>query len=44
VFLIVDDVTALQAAVDRLNPEIIHERLDYRTLILAGFASDRRGV
>ena len=30
----VDDVTALQAAADKLNPAIIRERLDYWTLIL----------
>jgi hypothetical protein len=33
-FLAVDDVTALQAAADRLSPEIIRQRLDYWTLIL----------
>jgi hypothetical protein len=33
-FLAVDDVTALQAAADRLSPEIIRKRLDYWTLIL----------
>jgi hypothetical protein len=33
-FLAVDDVKALQAAADRLSPEIIRERLDYWTLIL----------
>lgn len=33
-FLAVDDVAALQAAADRLTPEIIRERLDYWTLIL----------
>jgi hypothetical protein len=33
-FLAVDDVTALQAAADKLNPAIIRERLDYWTLIL----------
>jgi hypothetical protein len=33
-FLAVDDVEALQAAADRLNPEIIRQRLDYWTLIL----------
>jgi hypothetical protein len=32
-FLAVDDVQALQAAADRLSPEIIRERLDYWTLI-----------
>jgi hypothetical protein len=30
----VDDVAALQAAADRLRPEIIRQRLDYWTLIL----------
>src|SRR3984893_18033538 len=33
-FLAVDDVTALQAAADKLSPAIIRERLDYWTLIL----------
>ena len=33
-FLAVDDVAALQAAADRLSPEIIQKRLDYWTLIL----------
>ena len=33
-FLVVDDVAALQAAADRLSPEIIRRRLDYWTLIL----------
>jgi hypothetical protein len=33
-FLAVDDVAALQAAADRLAPEIIRQRLDYWTLIL----------
>src|SRR5246127_1738271 len=33
-FLAVDDVAALQAAADRLSPEIIRRRLDYWTLIL----------
>jgi len=33
-FLAVDDVAALQAAADRLSPQIIRERLDYRTLIV----------
>jgi hypothetical protein len=31
-FLAVDDVAALQAAADRLSPEIIRKRLDYWTL------------
>jgi len=33
-FLAVDDVAALQAAADRLNPQIIRKQLDYWTLIL----------
>ena len=33
-FLAVADVAALQAAADRLSPEIIRRRLDYWTLIL----------
>src|SRR5712672_1479709 len=33
-FLAVDDVSALQAAADKLSPEIIRKRLDYWTLIL----------
>ena len=33
-FLAVDDVAALQAAADRLSPEIIRKQLDYWTLIL----------
>src|SRR5271157_121746 len=33
-FLAVDDVAALQAAADKLSPEIIRQRLDYWTLIL----------
>jgi len=33
-FLAVDNVAALQAAADRLSPEIIRKRLDYWTLIL----------
>ena len=33
-FLAVDDPAALQAAADRLSPEIIRQRLDYWTLIL----------
>ena len=33
-FLAVDDVAALQAAANRLSPEIIGKRLDYWTLIL----------
>ena len=33
-FLAVDDVTALQAAADKLSVEIIRQRLDYWTLVL----------
>jgi len=33
-FLAIDDIAALQAAADRLSPDIIRERLDYWTLIL----------
>ena len=33
-FLAIDDVAALQAAADRLSPDIIRKRLDYWTLIL----------
>ena len=33
-FLAIDDVAALQAAADRLSPDIIRERLDYWTLTL----------
>jgi hypothetical protein len=33
-FLAVDDVPALQAAADRLSPQIIRKQLDYWTLIL----------
>jgi hypothetical protein len=33
-FLAVDDVAALQAAADRLSPEIIRRQLDYWTLVL----------
>src|SRR6201986_3232774 len=33
-FLAVDEVAALQAAADKLSPEIIRKRLDYWTLIL----------
>jgi hypothetical protein len=33
-FLAVDDVTALQAAADRLSPDIIRKQLDYWTLIV----------
>ena len=34
-FLAVDDVTALQAATDRLSPAIIRKQLDHWALILA---------
>jgi len=40
-FLAVDDVAALQAAADRLSPEIIRKRLDYWTLILGPKFSKR---
>jgi len=40
-FLAVDDVAALQAAADRLSPEIIRQRLDYWTLILGPKFSKR---
>jgi hypothetical protein len=40
-FLAVDDVAALQAAADRLSPEIIRQRLDYWTLILGPKFSQR---
>jgi hypothetical protein len=33
-FLAVDDVAALQAAADRLSPDVIRKQLDYWTLIL----------
>src|SRR6202022_3467412 len=33
-FLAIDDVAALQAAADRLSPQIIQKQLDYWTLIL----------
>ena len=33
-FLAIDNVAALQAAADRLSPDIIRKRLDYWTLIL----------
>jgi hypothetical protein len=33
-FLAVDDVVALQAAADRLSPDIIRQRLDYWTFVL----------
>jgi hypothetical protein len=43
-FLAVDDVTALQAAADRLSPAVIRNRLDYWTLILGPkFSKKERG-
>src|SRR5580693_7050720 len=42
-FLAVDDVAALQAAADRLSPEIIRKRLDYWTLILGPIDVAREG-
>jgi hypothetical protein len=43
-FLAVDNVAALQAAADRLSPEIIRKRLDYWTLILGPkFSKRERG-
>jgi hypothetical protein len=43
-FLGVEDVTALQAAADRLSPQIIRKRLDYWTLILGPkFSKKERG-
>jgi hypothetical protein len=43
-FLAVDDPTALQAAADRLSPEIIRRRLDYWTLILGPKFSKKQRV
>jgi hypothetical protein len=45
-FLAVDDVAALQAAADKLSPEIIRKRLDYWTFILGPkfSAKERRQV
>ncbi len=40
-FLAADDVAALQAAADRLSPDIIRKRLDYWTLILGPKFSKR---
>jgi hypothetical protein len=40
-FLAVDDVAALQATADRLNPEMIRKRLDYWTLVLGPKFSKR---
>jgi hypothetical protein len=43
-FLAVEDVTALQAAADRLSPQIIRKQLDYWTLILGPkFSKKERG-
>jgi hypothetical protein len=43
-FLAVDNVAALQAAADRLSPEIIRKQLDYWTLILGPkFSKRERG-
>lgn len=43
-FLAVDDVAALQAAADRLSPDIIRKQLDYWTLILGPkFSKKERG-
>jgi hypothetical protein len=43
-FLAVDDVAALQAAADRLSPDIIRKRLDYWTLVLGPkFSAKERG-
>ena len=43
-FLAVDDVTALQAAADRLSAQIIRQQLDYWTLILGPkFSKKERG-
>jgi hypothetical protein len=43
-FLTVDDVTALQAAADRLSPAVIRKQLDYWTLILGPkFSKKERG-
>ncbi len=43
-FLGVEDITALQAAADRLSPQIIRKRLDYWTLILGPkFSKKERG-
>src|SRR5881409_2757841 len=43
-FLAVDDVAALQAAADRLSPEIIRKQLDYWTFLLGPkFSKKERG-
>jgi hypothetical protein len=43
-FLAVDDVPALQAAADRLSPQIIRKQLDYWTLILGPKFSKRNAA
>jgi len=45
-FLAVDDVAALQAAADRLSPDIIRKRLDYWTFVLGPkfSAKERRAL
>ena len=44
-FLAVDDVAALQAAADRLSPQIIRKQLDYWTLIVGPkFSKKERGL
>jgi hypothetical protein len=45
-FLAVDDVSALQAAADKLSPDIIRKRLDYWTFVLGPkfSAKERRQV
>ena len=40
-FLAVDDVAALQAAADKLSPEIIRKRLDYWTFVLGPKFSEK---
>src|SRR4030095_2379143 len=42
-FLAVDDVAALQAAADRLSPDVIRKRLDYWTFVLGPkFSANKR--
>jgi hypothetical protein len=45
-FLAIDDIAALQAAADRLSPDIIRKRLDYWTLVLGPkfSAKERREI
>ena len=43
-FLAVDDVGALQAAADRLSPQVIRKQLDYWTLILGPRFSKKAGL